>query len=177
MVLHTDEPHPHVHVVVKAMSEQGKRLNIRKATLRAWRIQFAEHPRELGIVANATERAVRGQSKTFLPDAVYRVNEDPKRESTYLQERPKAIYGDLRRNGGLTPDPGKENLLATRRTIDRGWREVSLMLAATGDRELAERVQGFVDDMPRPRTGSEVLLQEILLRGTTRRIEPETRTR
>ena len=50
------------------------------------------------------------------------------------------------------------------------------MLAATGDRELAERVQRFVDDMPRPRTGSEVLLQEILLRGTTRRIEPEART-
>ena len=105
------------------------------------------------------------------------MKEDPKRESTYLQERAKTIYGDLRRNGGLTPDPGNEKLLATRRTIDRGWREVSLMLAATGDRVLAERVQGFLDDMPRPRTGSEVLLQEILLRGTTRRIEPETRTR
>ena len=31
MVLHTDEPHPHVHMVVKAVSEQGVRLNIRKA--------------------------------------------------------------------------------------------------------------------------------------------------
>jgi type IV secretory pathway VirD2 relaxase len=29
MVLHTDEPHPHVHLVVKAMSADGKRLNIR----------------------------------------------------------------------------------------------------------------------------------------------------
>ena len=37
MVLHTDEPHPHVHMVVKAISEQGVRLNIRKATLREWR--------------------------------------------------------------------------------------------------------------------------------------------
>ena len=35
LVLHTDEPHPHVHLVMKAMSEQGVRLNIRKATLRA----------------------------------------------------------------------------------------------------------------------------------------------
>lgn len=34
MVLHTDEPHPHVHMVIKAVSEQGERLNIRKATLR-----------------------------------------------------------------------------------------------------------------------------------------------
>ena len=33
MVVHTDEPHPHVHMVVKALSEDGKRLNIRKVTL------------------------------------------------------------------------------------------------------------------------------------------------
>jgi transposase-like protein len=177
MVLHTNEPHPHVHVVVKAMSEQGRRLNIRKATLRAWRTQFAEHLRELGVAANATERAVRGQSKTFLPDAIYRVTVDPRRESTYLHERAKIIHGDMRGNARLTPDPGKEKLLATRRTIDRGWRDVSLTLAATGDRELAERVQRFVDDMPRPRTGSEVLLQENLLGDTTRMIGPETRTR
>src|ERR1700722_8602479 len=32
MVLHTDEPHPHVHVVLKAVSEHGQRLHIRKAT-------------------------------------------------------------------------------------------------------------------------------------------------
>ena len=37
MVLHTDEPHPHVHVVVKAIGEDGERLNIRKPTLRRWR--------------------------------------------------------------------------------------------------------------------------------------------
>jgi type IV secretory pathway VirD2 relaxase len=175
MVLHTNEPHPHVHVVVKAMSEQGKRLNIRKPTLRAWRTQFAENLRELGVAANATERAVRGQSRTFLPDAVYRVHEDPKRESTYLQERAKTIYSDLRHNDHLAPDPGKEMLLATRRAVDRGWREVALMLAATGDQELAERVQRFVDEMPRPRTGVEVLRQEMLSRDTTRTIEPRTR--
>jgi hypothetical protein len=28
LVLHTDEPHPHVHLVLKAISEQGVRLNI-----------------------------------------------------------------------------------------------------------------------------------------------------
>ena len=45
MVLHTDEPHPHVHVLVKAMGEEGVRLNIRKATLREWRREFARHLR------------------------------------------------------------------------------------------------------------------------------------
>lgn len=34
MVLHTDEPHPHVHMVLKAVSKQGVRLHIRKQTWR-----------------------------------------------------------------------------------------------------------------------------------------------
>src|SRR6185437_8263998 len=55
MVLHTDEPHPHVHMVLKAVSEQGVRLNIKKATLRYWRSEFARNLRLLGVEANATE--------------------------------------------------------------------------------------------------------------------------
>ena len=63
MVLHTDEPHPHVHLVVKARSEQGERLHIKKATLRHWREKFAESLRELGVAANASERAGRGEPR------------------------------------------------------------------------------------------------------------------
>ena len=59
MALHTHQGNPHIHLVVRAISEQGVRLNIRKATLRDWRQQFAAHLREQGIAANATERAVR----------------------------------------------------------------------------------------------------------------------
>src|SRR5437868_2022484 len=70
MVLHTDEPHPHVHVVVKAMSEQGVRLHIRKATLREWRAEFARQLRTLGVPANATERAVRGNSRSPKLDGI-----------------------------------------------------------------------------------------------------------
>jgi len=66
LVLHTDQEHPHVHLVIKAVSEQGERLNIRKATLREWRGQFARRLRAHGIAANATERAVRGQSRSRL---------------------------------------------------------------------------------------------------------------
>src|SRR3984957_21092195 len=72
MVLHTDEPHPHVHVVVKAVSKQGQRLHIRKATLREWRREFARRLREQGVAANATERAVRGESRESKPDGIYR---------------------------------------------------------------------------------------------------------
>ncbi len=73
MVLHTDEPHPHVHVVVKAIGEDGQRLNIRKPTLRRWRHEFARRMREQGIDANATERGARGKEGRGLPDGLYRV--------------------------------------------------------------------------------------------------------
>jgi hypothetical protein len=72
MVLHTDEPHPHVHMVVKAVSEEGVRLNIRKATLREWRREFARHLRAQGISANATEKAVRGATRAKVSDGMYR---------------------------------------------------------------------------------------------------------
>jgi hypothetical protein len=72
MALHTDEPHPHVHVFVKAMSESGQRLDIRKSTLRAWRESFAEQLRELGVPAHASSRQVRGVSTPRLSDGRYR---------------------------------------------------------------------------------------------------------
>jgi hypothetical protein len=54
LALHSDEPHPYVHVVVKAMSEECVRLNIRKATLRQWREAFARHLYCQGVAAKAT---------------------------------------------------------------------------------------------------------------------------
>jgi type IV secretory pathway VirD2 relaxase len=70
--LHIDEPHPHVHVVVKAVSEESVRLNIRKATLRHWRQAFARHLRAQGIAANATRRAERGKTRTSKLKGIYR---------------------------------------------------------------------------------------------------------
>jgi type IV secretory pathway VirD2 relaxase len=155
MVLHTNEAHPHVHVVVKARSEQGQRLNIRKATLRNWRTQFAENLRELGVAANATERAVRGKSNTNLPDRLYRANKD--RESTYLQKRARKLYDELRHSATPTPDSGRAKMLATRQAVEGGWRNVSLMLANEGYHELAQQAQRFVDQMRLPSTELQII--------------------
>jgi hypothetical protein len=111
MVLHTDQPHPHVHLVVKAMSEWGQRLNIRKATLREWRHEFARHLRDQGIAANATERAVRGKNKT-VDDGTYRAM--LRGESTHMRHRAEAVAADLMA-GHWRVESGKATLLATRR--------------------------------------------------------------
>jgi len=51
--LHTDEPHPHVHLTVKMLGFDGKRLNPRKADLRHRREDFAQAMREQGVDAEA----------------------------------------------------------------------------------------------------------------------------
>jgi hypothetical protein len=73
MALHTDEPHPHVHVIVKAMGEDGRRLNIKKAHLKEWRLKFAHHLRQEGVAANATPRPFRGQPGHATPSAIHRI--------------------------------------------------------------------------------------------------------
>jgi hypothetical protein len=162
MVLHTDEPHPHVHMVVKAMSEQGMRLNIRKATLREWRREFARHLRALGISANATERAVRGQTRSPKLDGIYRAEQ--RGESRRTHEQAEAAADGLLR-GSLGLDTGKSKLLETRREVERGWWAVSDILVAEGRPELAAQVRRFSAQMPPPWTDQE-LIAEVLRRHT-----------
>ncbi|MBB6091706.1 hypothetical protein HNQ60_000552 [Povalibacter uvarum] len=144
MVLHTDEPHPHVHVVVKAVSEEGVRLNIRKETLRSWRNEFARHLRAQGVEANATERAVRGESGRTLKDGMYRAMQ--RRVSTVLSREVQ----DATRH--MPKSPGEESLLETRRSVESGWCAAAGLLERNGDRILAESVRRFVATMQPPRT-------------------------
>jgi hypothetical protein len=163
-VLHTDEPHPHVHVVVKAVSEQGERLNIRKATLREWRSKFARHLREQGIEANATERAVRGQVNGHRLDGIYRAMKDHTRYSTHMHEKARLVAGELM-NGGLRTEPGKSKLVETRKAIEQGWRAISALLMNENQRMLAQDIERFIDQMPAPRTEKEQIASKLLVRA------------
>jgi len=158
MVLHTDEPHPHVHMVVTSVSEQGERLHIRKVTLRGWRQEFARHLRELGVPANATERAVRGENRSPKLDGIYRA--ERRGESWRVHSRVAEVGRELSREK-LRDEPGKKALIETRKAIERGWWEASEILAAQGQRELAREVVRFVGRMPPPRTDREVIAEEL----------------
>src|SRR6202140_3774908 len=114
MALHTDEPHPHVHMVVKAISEQGVRMHIRKANLREWRREFARHLRALGVAANATERAVRGESRSPKRDGIYRA--EYRGESRRTRERAEAVASELLK-GNVHVEAGKASLLETRKEV------------------------------------------------------------
>jgi type IV secretory pathway VirD2 relaxase len=155
MALHTDDDHPHVHVVVKAVSEQGVRLNIKKATLRGWRQQFAANLRELGVAANATERAARGETKTHRSDGAWRATN--REGSTLIQERERRILREWS-EGRLTFGNGEEKLKKTREAVLDGWRGVSARLKADGEHELGARVDSFLAQMPPAKTEKRLLL-------------------
>jgi hypothetical protein len=158
MVLHTDEPHPHVHMVVKAVSEQGVRLNIRKATLRGWRKEFARHLRAHGVEANATERAVRGNRLPAKLDGIYRAEQ--RGESHHVRTRAEGVARELG-NGKIRVESGKARVLETRKQVQKGWSAVGDILIAEGRVKLAHQVWRFVDEMPPPITERELIAKDL----------------
>ena len=60
-VQHLEDKHPHVHLTVRSLGHDGKRLNPRKADLQVWRERFAAELRLRGIAAEATPRRTRGR--------------------------------------------------------------------------------------------------------------------
>jgi len=166
LVLHTDQDHPHVHLAIKAMSEHGRRLNIRKSTLRDWRRQFAHQLRAQGIAANATERAVRGENRSPLLDGIYRAAH--RRRSIRMRQRGEHVASHLQR-GGLPAESGKTKLLQTRAVVTDGWRTVAEALVAQGNWKLAEQVWKFVSRMPPPLTDNERMAQAVIAQVAARR--------
>jgi Relaxase/Mobilisation nuclease domain len=173
-VLHTDEPHPHIHLVLKAISEQGVRVNIRKETLRHWRSEFARNLRLVGVPANATERAVRGVNQKSRRDAIYRAS--LRHESTHVgrQGSEFAAYHPNRPRGA---DPGREALRATRKQVQAGWRAVADVLRRAGHRELASQAVRTAEKIPSVMTEQELTREELLMRLEARRRKDQDRVR
>jgi hypothetical protein len=167
MALHTDEPHPHVHVLVKATSNEGQRLYIKKATLREWRKGFAHHLRELGVPANATPRYVRGVTSYQKPDGIYRAR--LRGESTHFIKRVKAVAQELK-EGKLQVESGKAKLLCTREEVRSGWLAVNDELMRQGHPEIAAQVKQYVEQMPRPLTEKEYIATKLLERARKPRV-------
>jgi len=172
MVLHTDQEHPHVHLVVKCEHEfePGKRLYIRKDTLRQWREQFAALMRKEGVEANATPRQVRGHVRTPKRDPIHRRLRDvssyraiaagagsprpiPK-GSTFMRTK-FAELGKQLRAGGLTSEPGKAVLASTRAQVAADWHATAHSLRRDGQSDLARRVEDFVQARQPVRTDNE----------------------
>ena len=135
MVLHTDEPHPHVHMVIKAVSEDGVRLNIQKATLRNWRSGFSRRLRDQGIAANATERRERGKPNATEGDGLFRAR--LRRNAT----EPQAL------GVPTASDTTSGHALRIRRAALESWTGIRHVLVQQNERTLASEVSHFVRQM------------------------------
>jgi len=162
MALHTDEPHPHVHVVIKAVSDKGQRLNIRKATLREWREKFARQLRALGVPANATQRYARGETCPRKSDGIYRAG--LRGESTYMRERVEAVARELK-TGTLQVEPGKAKLLRTHNDVRRAWLALSDILTQEKQPEIAAQVRRYADQISPPLTEKEYMAARLVERA------------
>lgn len=159
MALHTqemdpaDDPpaHPHVHVVLRAESEDGRRIYIRKGTLRGWREAFAAELRARGIEANATSRAERGKSFKSKSGAEWHIEQRSRQGKgappRALGARLAAAAEDLR-TGRTEPKPWELAMAARRRDVIRQLRQGAARLRQEGDNQLADEVDRFMSSMP-----------------------------
>jgi hypothetical protein len=166
MALHTHQQHPHVHLVVKAEGFDGRRLHIDKAMLREWRQDFARMMREQGIAANATPRAIRGQTKRGARDARYQAK---RRGSSHaLQQEVGSIAAELARTRAIR-DPARPKLLETRKAIITGWNAIATRLEAQGEIELGGDVRYFAAHLPAVLTDRERLAAQFILHWKAQR--------
>jgi hypothetical protein len=159
LVLHTDQPHPHVHMVVKAEGEHGRRLHIDKEMLREWREDFARMMREQGVAANATPRVARGRSRGMTKDSIYRVQR--RGASITFREQLASVVKELKETGTIR-DPNRKKLLETREAVIHSWMCAADLLDRQGEVSLAGDVRYFAKHLPpvltdRERTAAGIL--------------------
>jgi hypothetical protein len=159
LVLHTDQAHPHVHMVVKAEGEDGRRLHVDKETLREWREDFARMMREQGVAANATPRVARGRNKGAMKDPIYRAQR--RGASTALRKQAASIARELKETGTIR-DPNRKKLVETRNAVVDGWMQAAETLDHQGEVSLAGDVRYFAKHLPPVLTDRERIAASIL---------------
>jgi hypothetical protein len=203
MVLHdpaTDPRHektesgknPHVHLVVKAVSETGERLYIRKATLQTWREQFAQALREQGVQANATPSVLRGKGKSSAKSAIHQHQERLEKwrteergkgnaqsqpiPSQLLEARVLRVLDEIL--NVVEPDAsGKDKIATTRASVVKDWLATEKALREAGNNKDADRVLEFVKNLPPVKTDHDRLREQMLddkdrLRAAIESIKP-----
>jgi hypothetical protein len=158
MVLHTDQAHPHVHLVISAHNSEGGRLNIQKADLRRWREQLARHLRNHGLEANATPAQLRGRLSDHQKDGIYRAAQ--RGESRVEWEREGRAFkaagaGETRRV------PGLGRIVKTAESVQGDWLMTAAALESQGLGHLAADVERFRQSLKVPLTRQERAVKTI----------------
>ncbi|WP_421937311.1 relaxase/mobilization nuclease domain-containing protein [Phenylobacterium sp.] len=182
-VLHTDVGHPHVHLTVRALGEDGSRLSPKKGDLAAWRQDFARALRERGIAAEATPRRARGITRKPERTAVRKLRERAERAQATLprvrrgayQAAAKAVFG-----AAVDAEPWEVATMRRRATVRAVYLAQARLLSTSpdaDDRALGVQVEAFIRSWPAPDTQRLALARELRRAAADRARPPDGRTR
>jgi type IV secretory pathway VirD2 relaxase len=169
-VQHLDDKHPHVHLTVRSLGHDGKRLNPRKADLQAWRERFAGELRLRGIAAEATPRRTRGRVRKADRGAVLALRKRKITPDVDWLAR-KEVLSEVR-GGRSAKHPWDEQIKSRQEAIRRRYLDYAAELQRSGvaaDHELARQVRQFVNDMPTVETRRHALKNELSELASSRR--------
>ncbi len=173
-VQHLDDKHPHVHLTVRSLGQDGKRLNPRKADLQTWRERFAGELQLRGIAAEATPRRTRGRVRKADRGAVLAL-----RKRKIVPEVDRLAREEVLREvrGGTTAKrPWGDRIRSRQDAIRQRYLDYAAELQGTGtarDRTLALQIRQFVKEMPAIETRRHVLKKELSELANSRRHDAE----
>jgi type IV secretory pathway VirD2 relaxase len=166
--LHTDDKHPHVHIAVKTLGFDERRLNPRKADIQHWRESFAEKLRENGIEAEATPRVVRGVVKKSEAQIIRHIEaEEAKRKprkSTVKESQRAQAVAELKTRNNEPMKPWEKAIRKNQQEVKAAWLDAADELNNQGtpeDKTLASRMRRYVENFPKPETVTDKLKKEI----------------
>jgi len=161
--LHDDTDNPHVHLVIKNLGFDNKRLHVKKGDPQKWRKTFASELNKLGVNASATHRTVRGVIKKSTKQAVYQIRKDENRLAK--TDVAKKIEAVKEYQGKYKPNKPWEKRISERQAhVRKTWLQASKDLAKsarTEDRELSKDILIFVNTMPPMKTERHEMLEQI----------------
>lgn len=148
MARHDDTDHAHVHIAVRAVDNDGRRLAPGPADLQEWRERFARELKRYGVEAEASPRHARGSLRKSLNAQAYQNLGVTTRSQTNVTSGAT----------GFDPTP-------TKRAQSRDWNEIiekrqsrvrqsyldhakALAKGDAADRLLAHDIERFVEEMP-----------------------------
>jgi type IV secretion system T-DNA border endonuclease VirD2 len=162
MARHDDTGHPHVHVTVRAVGYDGRRLAPGPDDLQQWRERFARELRRLGIDAEATPRQARGVVRKA-PKAPVAGMEQRGVEPRVRRLEQHDAARDARAPKPPQPREWSRDIQARQESIRRAYlgHADTLDKGDAADRRLASDIRRFVADMPVPLTRRQALAVEL----------------
>ncbi len=157
MALHTDTDSPHVHLTVKNLGFDGRRLHVKKGEPQKWRERFAVELEKRGIEAEATPRATRGVIKKSIRQAIKHMRDRGMTPAVDQAKVREIVQGFADERDGKEPNPRPwEDRIKERQTyVRKAWLAAAKDLhqsSSAEDRALGNEIATFVKDMPAMKT-------------------------